>query len=185
VEYWERTRQTVEPGSPIAQSIEGSIAEARQLAGMPAAAAATPPPASRTAAAPMANDAVGASKSAGVSAPMAGGKVAGTVRLAPTLAPSVSPDDSVYIFARPADGSRMPLALVRKQVKDLPIDFTLDDTMAMSPSARLSDHGEVIVGARVSRSGSPMPQSGDFEGLTQPVKLGSAGLALVIDRRLP
>ena len=37
-EYWERARANVDPGSPIAQSIEGSIAEARQLAGMPPAA---------------------------------------------------------------------------------------------------------------------------------------------------
>jgi cytochrome c-type biogenesis protein CcmH len=57
--------------------------------------------------------------------------------------------------------------------------------MAMSPSAKLSDHAEVIVGARVSRSGSAMPQSGDLEGLSAPVKLGSTGLALQIDRRLP
>jgi cytochrome c-type biogenesis protein CcmH len=79
----------------------------------------------------------------------------------------------------------MPLALVKRQVKDLPIAFTLDDSMAMSPSAKLSDHAEVIVGARVSRSGTAMPQSGDLEGLSAPVKLGSTGLALQIDRRLP
>jgi cytochrome c-type biogenesis protein CcmH len=107
------------------------------------------------------------------------------VRIAPAFAANVSPDDAVYIFARPADGSRMPLALVKKQVRDLPITFTLDDSMAMSPTARLSDHGQVIVGARISRSGSPMPQSGDLEALSPPVKLGSSGHTLVIDRRLP
>ena len=79
----------------------------------------------------------------------------------------------------------MPLALMTRKVKDLPLDFSLDDSMAMSPTMKLSDHGEVIVGARVSRSGSPMPASGDFEGLSQPVKLGASGIALTIDRRLP
>jgi cytochrome c-type biogenesis protein CcmH len=122
-------------------------------------------------------------KSKAAAAP--GAKIAGTVKLEPTLAAGVSPDDSVYVFARPADGSRMPLALLRKQVKDLPLAFTLDDSMAMSPSMKLSDHGQVIVGARVSRSGSAMPQSGDLEVVSQPVALGSSGLSLVIDRRLP
>ncbi len=183
VEYWERARANVDPGSPIAQSIAGSLEEARQLAGMPAAppAGAKAPPA--LAAAPAAKgDAVG---KAPASVLAAGGTVGGTVKLAQALAAGVSPDDSVYIFARPADGSRMPLALMKKQVKDLPLTFTLDDSMAMSPSAKLSDHGEVIVGARVSRSGSPMPAAGDFEGLSPPVKLGSSGVALVIERRLP
>jgi cytochrome c-type biogenesis protein CcmH len=183
-EYWERARANVDPGSPIAQSIAGSIAEARQLAGMPPAAptAATPPapataPAAAVAAAPA---------KAGTTSPLAaGGTVGGMVRIAPAFAANVSPDDAVYIFARPADGSRMPLALVKKQVRDLPITFTLDDSMAMSPTARLSDHGQVIVGARISRSGSPMPQSGDLEALSPPVKLGSSGHTLVIDRRLP
>jgi cytochrome c-type biogenesis protein CcmH len=182
VEYWERARANVDPGSPIAQSIAGSIEEARQLGGVPAApaAAATQSP---LAAAPSPRD-VAAGRSA-TATPARSGAVGGTVKLAPTFAASVSPEDAVYIFARPADGSRMPLALVKKQVKDLPATFTLDDSMAMSPTAKLSDHGEVIVGARISRSGSPMPASGDFEGLSPPVKLGSSGLALVIDRRLP
>jgi cytochrome c-type biogenesis protein CcmH len=183
-EYWERARANVDPGSPIAQSIEGSIAEARQLAGMPAAVAATAPrPATPAVQAP----AAAAKAAASTTAPVAtGGRVAGRVTLAPTLAANVSPDDAVIVFARPADGSRMPLALLQgKKVKDLPLEFTLDDSMAMSPTAKLSDHGQVIVGARVSRSGSPMPASGDLEGLSQPVKLGTSGMSLTIDRRLP
>ena len=57
--------------------------------------------------------------------------------------------------------------------------------MKMAPNMKLSNHGEVIVGARVSRSGSPMPASGDYEGLSAPVKLGAAGVALTIDKRIP
>ena len=184
-EYWERARANIDPDSPMAQSIAGSIAEARQLAGMPPAT----PRAATTPAAPLAPPATAgkvASASAGGTSPLAAvGTIGGTVRIAPTFAANIAPDDAVYIFARPADGSRMPLALLKKQVRDLPITFTLDDSMAMSPTARLSDHGEVIVGARVSRSGSPMPQPGDLEALSPPVKLGSSGHTLVIDRRLP
>jgi len=177
VAHWERTKAAVPPGSPVAQSIDGSIAEARQLGGL-APASATPPPAP-----PIVASVVPAAPPA--AAATGGTKVSGRVSLAPMLAAGVSPEDPVYVFARPADGSRMPLALMKKQVKDLPFAFTLDDSMAMSPSAKLSDHGQVVVGARVSRTGSPMPQSGDLEGLSPPVKLGESGLALVIDRRLP
>ena len=184
-EYWERARANVDPGSPIAQSIAGSIAEARQLGGMPPAAPRTAATPSAPATAPAAAVAAAPAKAGSTSPLAAGGRVGGTVRIAPTFAANVSPDDAVYIFARPADGSRMPLALVKKQVRDLPITFTLDDSMAMSPTAKLSDHGQVIVGARISRSGSPMPQSGDLEALSPPVKLGSSGHTLVIDRRLP
>jgi cytochrome c-type biogenesis protein CcmH len=178
VSHWETTKAGVPPGSPIAQSIEGSIAEARQLAGMPAASASPGLPAAAPAAPATA-------PSPRPSAPAGGGRVAGRISLAPSLAANVSPDDTLIVFARPADGSRMPLALMTRKVKDLPLEFSLDDSMAMSPTMKLSDHGEVIVGARVSRSGSPMPASGDFEGLSQPVKLGASGIALTIDRRLP
>jgi cytochrome c-type biogenesis protein CcmH len=79
----------------------------------------------------------------------------------------------------------MPLAILKRQVKDLPASFTLDDSMAMAPNAALSNFAEVVVGARVSRSGNAMPQSGDLEGLSLPVKVGATGLTVVIDRTLP
>ena len=105
--------------------------------------------------------------------------------LAPALAARAAPSDTVYIFARAAEGPRMPLAILKKQVKDLPVAFTLDDSMAMAPNFALSNFPSVIVGARVSKSGNPVPQSGDLEGLTSAVKLGASGLAVVIDRALP
>jgi cytochrome c-type biogenesis protein CcmH len=77
----------------------------------------------------------------------------------------------------------MPLAILRKQVKDLPLRFTLDDSMAMSPAAKLSGATQVMVGARVSRSGQAMPQPGDLEGLTKAV-VGANDLAVDIDTEL-
>ena len=79
----------------------------------------------------------------------------------------------------------MPLALVRKQVKDLPVTFTLDDSMAMSPQAKLSNYPEVIVGARISKSGGATPQSGDIEGVSGKIRTGGTPVKLVIDRVLP
>jgi cytochrome c-type biogenesis protein CcmH len=79
----------------------------------------------------------------------------------------------------------VPLAVVRKQVKDLPTDFTLDDSNAMSPAARLSNATRVIVGARISKSGNPMSQPGDIEALSEPVAPGAQGLKLVLGAKLP
>ena len=111
--------------------------------------------------------------------------VSGTVRLSAQLKAQAAPEDSVFIFARPADGSRMPLAILRKQVKDLPLNFTLDDSLAMSPAARLSLAQQVIVGARISKSGQAMPQPGDLQGLSAPVKVGTTGLVVEISSAVP
>jgi cytochrome c-type biogenesis protein CcmH len=91
----------------------------------------------------------------------------------------------VFIFARPAEGSRMPLALTQVKVSELPAKFTLDDTMAMSRDMKLSTVSSVVVGARVSKSGRPMPSSGDLEGLSKPVAVGTRDVAVTIDRVLP
>jgi cytochrome c-type biogenesis protein CcmH len=102
------------------------------------------------------------------------------VTLSAALAKQAQPEDTVFVFARAATGSRMPLAILRKQVKDLPISFTLNDSMAMSPSNALSSVPQVIVGARISKSGNAMPQPGDLSGQTDPVKVGATGLKIEI-----
>jgi cytochrome c-type biogenesis protein CcmH len=116
---------------------------------------------------------------------LSGATIAGTVKLAPALAGKVSPTDTVYIFARAAEGPKMPLAILRKQVKDLPVAFTLDDSMAMAPNFALSNFPSVVVGARVSKSGGVAAQSGDLEGMSPAVGIGATGLTVVIDRALP
>ena len=157
--HWERAVQVGPADSALVQQLQGGIAEARQAAGLaPATAATADPPAPALA-------------PAGIS---------GRVELAPALAAQAAPDDTVFIFARPAEGSRMPLALLKKRVRDLPADFSLDDSMAMTPAARLSGAARVVVGARVSKSGQAMPQPGDLEGLSEPVAPGATGLRIVI-----
>ena len=114
-----------------------------------------------------------------------GGAITGKVMLSPALAGKVSPSDTVFILARAAQGPKMPLAVLRKQVKDLPMQFALDDSMAMQPQLKLSGFDQVVVVARVSKSGSPMAQPGDLQGLSGTVKPGTAGLSLVIDTVVP
>ena len=74
----------------------------------------------------------------------------------------------------------MPLAILKKQVKDLPLAFTLDDSLAMSPSATLSTAQRVVVGARVSRTGNAVPQAGDLQGLSAPMAPSATGLKIQI-----
>jgi len=186
IDYWERMKKTVPPGSPIAASIDASIGEARELGGLkPGPAPGSP----ALAAAPVGGAARAPAAPAPAPAPQApvlpGATVAGTVNLSPALAGKVSPTDTVYIFARAAEGPKMPLAILRKQVKDLPIAFTFDDSMAMAPNFALSNFPSVVIGARVSKSGGVTPQSGDLEGTSSAVKVGATGLAVVIDRAVP
>ena len=88
-------------------------------------------------------------------------------------------------FARAKVGPKAPLATLRLQVKDLPANFSLNDSMARSGVQLSTFPAEVVVGARISKSGSPMPQSGDLQGFSQPVMVGASGISVVIDQQLP
>lgn len=164
VGYWERLLKLLPPGSEVANTMASNIEEARGLAsGRPAPAQSQAAPAGGT----------------------GGATVAGAVNLAPALAGKIAPGDTVFIFARAAQGPRMPLAIMRAQAKDLPLRFSLDDSMAAMPNMKLSDAGEVIVSARISKSGNAMPQPGDLQGDSQAVKMGAKGVKVVIDSVVP
>jgi len=77
------------------------------------------------------------------------------------------------------------LDVLRKQARDLPVKFVLDDAMAMSPAMKLSGFARVIVGARISRSGNATPQPRDLQGLSGIVASPANGVAVVIDTELP
>lgn len=168
--YWQRARAGVPDGTELAAGLDSSIAEAKAASGGTVASAGSP----RGAASPAS------------AAPAAAARITGTVRLAPALASRVAPDDTVFIYARAAEGPRMPLAIVKRKASELPIAFTLDDSMAMAPQMKLSLFPSVIVSARVSRSGNAAPQSGDLVGESGAVKsAGSGALSLAIDRVQP
>ncbi len=174
-QYWDRAAKVGPPDSPMVQQARAGAAEARERGKLPAVAADDKAPVVA------ASEKAPAVAPATATTPGAAGTVAGTVTLAPALKGKVGAEDAVYVFARAAEGSRMPLAFLRKQVKDLPFTFVLDDSLAMAPTARLSTAaGPVIVGARISKSGQAMPQPGDLEGLSGATAVGSAGVAVVI-----
>ena len=179
VPHWEKILTLVPPESPIAESMRNGIAEARIKGGLPGG---VPPLAQGPqAATPMSAAPVAAGGAAQTAPAETGARVSGTVTLAPALKGRVSPSDTLFVFARAADGPRMPLAILRKQAKDLPVQFVLDDSMAMTPTMKLSSFPEVIVGARISKSGDAMPQKGDLQGATRPLANRVDKLTIVID----
>ena len=111
--------------------------------------------------------------------------ISGIVTVAPSLAGKGSATDTLFVFARESNGPPMPVAIMRATKKDLPFTFRLDDSTSMMPSRKLSDVGMVVIVARLSKSGQAMPQSGDLEGMSQPVKPGVDGVTVVIDRERP
>jgi cytochrome c-type biogenesis protein CcmH len=181
VQFWEKLLEFGPSDAGFVQQVEASVAEARERAGEGASGP-------RVAQAPAAPQAAGANTNDSArnqsAKPAPGASVSGTVSLSAALAAKAGADDTVFIFARRAEGSRMPLALLRKRVRDLPLQFTLDDSMAMSPAAKLSGAPRIIVGARISRSGDAMPAPGDLVGQVGPVALGSAGLRVEIGEQV-
>lgn len=172
VAYWERAVQIADPASGYAQQLQGALTEARQRGGLA--------PAVASASAPGTADAATAAATATATASTTAAVITGRVSLLPALKGQFSPDDTVFIFARAPTGSRMPLAILKKKVSDLPLDFQLDDSLAMSPAARLSSAAQVVVEARISKSGNALPGPGDFRVLSAPVAPGATGLKLEI-----
>ena len=162
VAEWERVQRVLPADSEDAQSIAGSIAEARAKGGLKA------PPAGKIAAAP------------------AGSKrVSGRVDLAPAVKANAAPGDTVMVVARSVGGAPMPVAVLRATVADLPLDFVLDDSLAILPDNRISGADRVTIDARVSKSGQAKLQKGDLQSAPQTVKVGAANLRLVVDQVLP
>lgn len=109
------------------------------------------------------------------------------VSVAPALLDQVPADATLYVFAKAESGPPMPLAVFRGPARDLPREVRLDDSMAMTPSAKMSQFDRWTVTARVTRSGQPQAASGDLEG-TLTVERGDVGtsaLALVIGQVVP
>jgi cytochrome c-type biogenesis protein CcmH len=163
--YWERAREVVPADSPDAPELDRAMAEARDKMGLPA----IPPRAASTGADTQLNKAA-----------LAASSISGRVTLVKELQGLVSPTDTVFVYATPVTGSRMPIAILRTSADKLPLDFTLDDSMAMSPSAKLSGLDEVTVRVRISKSGQATAQPGDYGVSLTPVKPGAKGLNLMV-----
>jgi len=167
LKYWEQARKPLEANHPDLAGLENAIATVRDKMGLPAKAAST--------------------GSSGPSGPAASAlNVSGQISLSAALKAKASPNDAVFVYATPANGDRMPLAIMKTTVSQLPLNFTLDDSTAMTPERKLSTAGEVLIKVRVSKSGNAMPQSGDLTGASDgPVKVGTKGLKIEIKDQIP
>jgi cytochrome c-type biogenesis protein CcmH len=113
--------------------------------------------------------------------PAVAAKVSGQIELDPKLRAAIKPGDTLFVFARAVNGPKMPVAMLRAKAGDMPMSFTLDDSMAMAPQFKLSTVGQVVVGARISKSGDALARAGDLEGLSSPVSAGSGNVKIVIN----
>lgn len=111
--------------------------------------------------------------------------IKGTVSLASRLKDKVSPQDTLFVFARSVNGPPMPVAVVRTTAKSLPYAFQLDDSNSVMPGNDLSEAGEVVVMARLSKSGGATPHAGDLEGKSSVLRPGPQMVELLIDTEIP
>lgn len=153
--YWERASVWVPAQSTDRPALDAALREARMQLGLPDPQAQA----------------------------MAATAIRGRVSLSAEGRQKFQADDTVFIFATPMD-ARMPLAVLRLKVSDLPHDFVLDDSLAMSPQARLSGADQVVVRARISRSGQAQAQPDDWGAERSGIKPGARGVNLVIDKPL-
>jgi cytochrome c-type biogenesis protein CcmH len=172
--YWEKLLVLNADDPELAEALKTGIAEAQSRLGQKSGDTASPGTKADT-----------ANPQAARSTEAAADSVAGSVTLAPALSQSVKPDDTVFIFAKPAHGPGMPLAVARVRVGELPYQFHLDDSMAMTPARKISDFKQLVVGARVSRNGSAARSSGDLEGFSEIITAGDNDVRVVIDQRVP
>lgn len=167
IDFWQKTAAQLPPDGEDATVIRQQINEAQSKLGIEATPVTPPAMAAKTVT--DSNEATATKASLTVD-----------VQLDSELKNSVSPDDTLFIYARAASGPRMPLAIVRKQARDLPVTVVLDDSMAMSPAMVLSNFEEVTVEARISKSGNAITQSGDFRGTLTPVKVNAGETVKII-----
>ncbi|HET7925450.1 MAG TPA: hypothetical protein VFL30_11165, partial [Rhodanobacteraceae bacterium] len=172
---WKVLLPLLQPDSDVARSVRNEIAdaEARRDGREP------PQPEAASAEAPT-------SESAASAAPARAPHLTVNVALDPKLKEKLDPEATLFVFARAASGPPMPLAIQRLKASQLPATVTLDDSMSMMPAMKLSKFPQVVVGARVSKSGNAMPQSGDLQTVSSPLDSHrSEPVALVIDQVVP
>jgi len=183
VKKWNTLLPLLPPGSEVASSVQEQIAQAEALRdGKPLSTPSTQssPETSKAAAATEAgasNDSAAAST---------GPRILVTVALDPRLKDKVAPGDTLFVFAKAASGPPMPLAIAKLSAAQLPTSVTLTDAMSMMPNMKISAFAQIVVGARISKSGQAIAQSGDLQALSAPLPNSRAEpVALTIDQVVP
>ncbi|QWE04111.1 c-type cytochrome biogenesis protein CcmI [Polynucleobacter sp. JS-JIR-II-50] len=153
VQSWEKLAQQLPPNTDEARAIQGSIAEARSKGGL-------------TTSAPVASTGKG---------------ISGKIELSAELKSKIKPGDIVMVIAR-KPGERMPVAVLKAPATDFPMSFTLNDSLAMNPSAPLSQLSEASIEVRISKTGMAKSESGDLISSVQTIKVGTTNVRLLVDQ---
>lgn len=175
VGQWKKILVLVPPDSEVARTTMSSIGEAQNLAEQASKSELPRSPEAHSTPAQVVAGQAGTD--------IGNTEVSGTVQLDAGLRSKVLDTDTVFIFVRAVEGPSFPLAVLRKQVKDLPTSFVLGDQLSVQPYAKMSTYSSVIVGARVSRSGNATPGASDLEGQSEPVRPGAKNLVIRINRQ--
>jgi cytochrome c-type biogenesis protein CcmH len=183
---WKSLLPLLDATSDVTDSVKKQIADAEALRdGKEPAQAPTPAPTS-AAETGIAAETVPANPTNTTSENSAAPRLTVNVALDPKLQDRLDADATLFVFARAASGPPMPLAIQRLRAGQLPLTVTLDDSMGMLPSMKLSMFPQVVVGARVSKSGNAMPQSGDLQKLSAALDVHrSEPIELTIDQVVP
>lgn len=166
IKYWGKMLKLLPPDTPLAKQMTAGVAEARaMIAGK------------KSPSFEVAEDRV---------QPVKGGaQITGVLTLSKALASKAAPTDSVFLSAKDMSGTPVPIAVMRATVKDLPLRFTLDDSMSMMPEMKLSNFKIVMISAKISRSGNTKTQIGDLLGEVASVKVGDNDVRVLIDKVAP
>ena len=181
--HWKRVRSRMSADSPDKAELDEAIAQAESKLGVQPGGAVGGLSSGPASAASGAQGSEASSARAAKASTST--RITGRVVLASSLASKVSAGDTVFIYATPAQGSRMPLAIVRTTVGQLPFNFVLDESSAMSPQASLAGQSQVTLRARISSTGDAMPKPGDLGVVKTPVSVGATGVELKIEGPLP
>jgi len=156
VQSWEKLAKQLPPDTDETRAITASIAEARSKGGLPPA-----------------------------SAPVISNQgVSGQIGISSELQSKVKAGDALMVIAR-KPGERMPVAVLKTAVAAFPMNFVLNDALAMSPNALISQLPEVLVEVRISKTGMAMPESGDLISAPQTIKVGTTNARLMINQVRP
>ncbi len=164
IQVWGRLAKLLPADSEDIKMIQGSIIEARSKANLPPEPLASQPTSPAVA--------------------VSGKNISGIVELNSDLKSRVKPDYIVMVIAR-APGARMPVAIMRAKAADLPLRFVLNDALAMTPDALISNLYEATLEVRISKSGQAKAEPGDLYSEIQTVKVGTGNLKVVVDQVRP
>ncbi|MEZ5728634.1 MAG: hypothetical protein R3E48_11860 [Burkholderiaceae bacterium] len=126
--------------------------------------------------------------SAGASAPAPGAaaiasraRLSGSIDIDPALRQRLAAGATLFVYARAAQGPRMPLAALRLPLPtNWPFAFELGEAQSMNPQRPLSSAGKLVIEARISASGNAMRATGDLFGTSDAVELGASAVAIRI-----